>query len=106
LADETAVILAGPVAGAGTAPMEAETPGKEVFKLAAADLKISGDELDRLRDKYPAWHIWMSQARRLWATRKGRVSLCPGRDSRWSMTIDADTFQDLDRKLEEQILLG
>lgn len=70
------------------------------------DLKVSGDELNRLRDKYPAWHIWMSQARRLWATRKGRVSLCPGRDYRWSMTIDADTFQDLDRKLEEQILLG
>ena len=74
--------------------------------MDATDLKVSDDELNRLRDKYPAWHIWMSQARRLWATRKGRISLCRGRDSRWSMTIDADTSEDLDKQLEEQILLG
>ena len=74
--------------------------------MAATDLKVSDDELNRLRDKYPAWHIWMSQARRLWATRKGRISLCRSRDSRWSMTIDADTSEDLDKQLEEQILLG
>ena len=40
--------------------------------MAVADLNVSDEELNRLRDKYPAWHIWMSQARRLWATRKGR----------------------------------
>jgi hypothetical protein len=74
--------------------------------MAAIDLKVSDDELNRLRDKYPAWHIWMSQARRLWATRKGRISPCCGRDSRWSMTIDADTSEDLDKQLAEQILLG
>jgi hypothetical protein len=74
--------------------------------MAAIDLKVSDDELNRLRDKYPAWHIWMSQARRLWATRKGHISLCHSRDSRWSMTIDADTSEDLDKQLAEQILLG
>ena len=74
--------------------------------MASIDMKVSADELNRLRDKYPAWHIWMSQARRLWATRKGRTLRCCSRDSRWSMTIDADTGQDLARKLEEQILLG
>ena len=74
--------------------------------MAAIDLKVSDDELNRLRDKYPAWHIWMSQARRLWATRKGRISPDSSRDSRWSMTIDADTFDELDKQLAEQTLLG
>jgi hypothetical protein len=73
---------------------------------AATDLKVSDDELSRLRDKYPGWHIWMSQARRLWATRKGRISLCRRLDSRWSMTVDADTSEDLDKQLAEQSLLG
>ena len=26
---------------------------------AKVDLKVSDDELGRLRDKYPAWHIWI-----------------------------------------------
>ena len=73
---------------------------------AATDLKVSDDELKRLRDKYPGWHIWMSQARRLWATRKGPISLCHRPDFRWSMTVDADTSEDLDKQLAEQILLG
>jgi hypothetical protein len=38
--------------------------------MAVTDLNVSDEELERLRDKYPAWHIWMSQARRLWATRE------------------------------------
>jgi len=74
--------------------------------MGAIDLKVSDDELKRLRDKYPAWHIWMSQARRLWATRKGRISSGSIRDSRWSMTVDADTSEDLDMQLEEQNRLG
>ena len=79
---------------------------KEVFPMATTNgLKVSDDELGRLRDKYPGWHIWMSQARRLWATRKGRISLCRSRDSGWSMSIDADTSEGLDKQLEEQSLL-
>ena len=74
--------------------------------MAAIDLKVSDDELGRLRDKYPDWHIWRSQARRLWATRKGRISPDSIRDSRWSMTIDADTPEDLDKQLKEQTSLG
>ncbi len=74
--------------------------------MDAIGLKVSDDELNRLRDKYPAWHIWMSQARRLWATRKGCISPDYSRDSRWSMTIDADTSEDLDKQLEEQDSLG
>jgi hypothetical protein len=73
---------------------------------ATTDLKASDDELARLRNKYPGWHIWMSQARRLWATRKGHISPDPSRDSRWSMTIDADTCEDLGQQLQEQTLLG
>jgi hypothetical protein len=74
--------------------------------MAATDLKFSGDELENLREKYPAWHIWMSQARRWWATRKGQITPGRNRDLRWWMTIDADTSEDLDKLLEEQNLLG
>jgi hypothetical protein len=73
--------------------------------VASTSLKISDDELKRLRNKYPAWHIWMSQAQRLWATRKGNITPSSDPDSRWSMTIDADTSQDLDEKLQEQAVL-
>lgn len=73
--------------------------------MAAADLEVS-IEFNRLRDKYPAWHIWMSQARRWWATRKGHIPPARNRDFRWSMTIDADTSEDLDKQLEQQSRLG
>jgi hypothetical protein len=73
--------------------------------MVAPDRKMSA-ELNGLRDKYPAWHIWMSQARRWWATRKGNIAPCRNRDSLWSMTIDADNSEDLDRQLEQQSFLG
>ncbi len=74
--------------------------------MTATNLKVSDDELERLRDKYPAWHIWMSPARRWWATRKGQITPGHNRDCRWSMTIDAGTSEDLDKQLEEQSALG
>ena len=74
--------------------------------MAIADLKVAEGELERLRDKYPAWHIWMSQARRWWATRKGQIAPSRNRHSLWSMAIDADTSEDLEKQLEEQNLLG
>jgi hypothetical protein len=74
--------------------------------MAVTNLNVSDEELNRLRDKYLAWHIWMSQARRLWATRKGQITPSRHRDSRWSMTIDAGTSEDLEKQLEEQNLLG
>ena len=74
--------------------------------MAVTNINVSDEELNRLRDKYPAWHIWMSQARRLWATRKGQITPSRNRDARWSMAIDADTSEDLEKQLEEQNLLG
>jgi hypothetical protein len=74
--------------------------------MAGTNLKVSEGELERLRDKYPAWHIWISQAWRWWATRKGQIVPGRSRDSRWSMAIDADTSEDLEKQLEEQNLLG
>ena len=73
--------------------------------MTAINLKVSDGELERLRDKYQAWHIWMSQARRWWATRKGQITQSHNRDCRWSMMIDADTSEDLDKQLEEQSAL-
>lgn len=69
--------------------------------MVAADMEIF-DELNSLRAKYPGWHIWMSQARRCWATRKGHILPSRNHDSRWSMTIDADNAEDLDKQLEQQ----
>jgi len=74
--------------------------------MTATNLEVSDAEMERLRDKYPAWHIWMSPARRWWATRKGQITPGRNRDSRWSMTIDAGTSEDLDKRLEEQTALG
>ena len=74
--------------------------------MAATDLKASDDELERLRERYPAWHIWMSQARRWWATRKGQIALSRNQDFRWSMAIDADTSEDMEKLIDEQNLLG
>ena len=74
--------------------------------MAVTGRKVSEDELERLRAKYPAWHIWMSQARRWWAARKGEITPSRNRDSRWSMAIDAGTSEDLEKQLEEQNLLG
>ena len=74
--------------------------------MTATNLQISDGELDRLRGKYPAWHIWMSQARQWWATRKGPITPSRNRDCRWSMTADARTSEDLDKQLEEQNLFG
>jgi len=73
--------------------------------MAATDLEVSDGELERLRNKYPAWHIWMSPALRWWAARKGQIAPIRNRDSRWSMAIDADTSEELDRQLEEQDIL-
>jgi hypothetical protein len=74
--------------------------------MAVTNLNVSDEELNRLRDKYPAWHILMSQARRLWATRKGQIAPGVHRDARWSMAIDAGTSEDLEKQLEEQNFLG
>jgi hypothetical protein len=73
--------------------------------MAAPDREVS-DELNSLRDKYPGWHIWITLARRWWATRKGQIPPSRCRDSRWSMNVDADTSDDLDKQLEQQSLLS
>ena len=74
--------------------------------MMATDLKATDDELQRLRERHPAWHIWISQSQRFWATRKGRITPSNKRDPRWLMTIDADTPESLDDQLEEQRLLS
>src|ERR1039457_5902006 len=74
--------------------------------MAVTDLKVYDDELERLRDKFPAGYIWRPRARRLGATRKAQIPRSRNRDSRWSMAIDAGTGEDLNKQLEEQNLLG
>ena len=45
-------------------PSLGEEQERRCFHVATIDLKASDDGLARLRNKYPGWHIWMSQARR------------------------------------------
>jgi hypothetical protein len=74
--------------------------------MAVTGRIVAQDELEKLRDKYPAWNIWMSQARQWWAARKGQIAPIRDRDSRWSMAIDAGSSEDLEKQLEEQNHLG
>jgi hypothetical protein len=49
----------------------------------------------RLVNEFPSWHIWNSRAGRWWATRRGNKWLSRDHDPSWSMTVDADTPEEL-----------
>jgi hypothetical protein len=52
--------------------------------------------------EFPAWHIWNSRAGRWWATRRGNARLSRDHDPAWSMTVDADTPEELRNSLNAQ----
>jgi hypothetical protein len=63
------------------------------------------DEPSRIEQDYPAWHVWLSQAGRWWATRLGHARPPAGqnpRDPQFAMTLDADTAAKLREALEFQ----
>lgn len=60
------------------------------------------EELDRLRDDFPSWHVWRSQAGRWWATRLGRVAWDHHNDPDFAMTVDAHTLSQLRIELTTQ----
>jgi hypothetical protein len=57
-------------------------------------------ELSRIAGEFPGWRPWMSDARRWWATRKGRRSANPPEG--WAMTVDADDAKGLRCAIAEQ----
>jgi hypothetical protein len=74
--------------------------------MSATELKTELDERTRLAAKYPDWHLWLSSADRPWATRRGNIAPLLGsdypKDPRWRMTIDADTWPELEEVLKQQ----
>jgi len=60
------------------------------------------EELDRLREDFPSWHIWRSQVGRLWATRLGRAAWERPTDPDFAMTVDGDSARVLRAELTAQ----
>jgi hypothetical protein len=63
---------------------------------------VSTEELDQLRQDFPSWHVWLSQAGRFWAARLGRVAWDGHHDPDFAMTVDADTLPKLRAELTLQ----
>jgi hypothetical protein len=74
--------------------------------MPATELTTDQDERASLTVKYPRWHLWVSSSGRRWATRLGNVTPPMGdgypQDPEWCMTIDADTWPELEISLEQQ----
>jgi hypothetical protein len=74
--------------------------------MSATELETELDERTRLAAKYPDWHLWVSRSDRSWATRRGNIAPPLGsdypKDPRWRMTIDADTWPELEEVLKQQ----
>jgi hypothetical protein len=68
---------------------------------------VSGwdEQIAKIQDQFPGWHIWRSSAGRWWATRTGAVlgrsDLATGR----VMTVDADDEGLLCEQLDGQITI-
>jgi hypothetical protein len=75
--------------------------------MSASELKGQLDERAILQKKYPKWHLWTSASNRPWATRLGNIP-APSpesdqwREPDWAMTIEADTWPELESELEHQ----
>ena len=55
--------------------------------------------LAAIRQQFPAWRLWRSDAGRFWATRVGKPPRPPGW---WAKTVDGDTPSELRENIAEQ----
>jgi hypothetical protein len=90
-------------------PHAAGCPKPQMSKVNAmtvTELRMELDERTKLAAKYPQWHLWVSSSNRPWATRIGNVTPPVGHDQkqdpRWRMTIDANTWPELEEVLKQQ----
>jgi len=56
--------------------------------------------LAAMRQQYPGWKLWRSDARRFWATRTGRLPVHP--PGGFAMTVSGDTARELAEALADQ----
>jgi hypothetical protein len=68
---------------------------------SGATAQTAQDRAHLVRE-FPRWHIWNSRAGRWWATRRGNERLSRDHDPAWSMTVDADTPEELRDSLHAQ----
>lgn len=62
---------------------------------------VSGEDLDRVRERHPGWSIWPSDEGRLWATRMTATFPLPMPDG-YMRTVDADDTDGLERQIAVQ----
>jgi hypothetical protein len=68
-----------------------------VFRLAAID-----EALNEAQARYPHWGVWVSNADRYWATRRGNIRLTNRVHPGWAMTVDADSLAELETRIKAQ----
>lgn len=69
---------------------------------ATEKLKATDQALAEARARHPDWGIWLSTASRYWASRQGNIRFAKHANSRWAMTVDADSLPELEARLREQ----
>lgn len=70
--------------------------------MAIEDVKTLNDALAEARARHPSWSVWVSDAGRYWATRRGKQQITARTPPDWAMTIDADSLADLEPEIERQ----
>lgn len=60
------------------------------------------DALAEARARHPNWGIWISSARRYWASRQGNIRLAKSVHPGWAMTVDADSIAELETRIKAQ----
>jgi len=69
---------------------------------ATNKFKATDKALTEAQARHPQWGIWISSARRYWATRQGNIRLTGHPHPGWAMTIDADSLPELETALKKQ----
>ncbi len=70
--------------------------------MPTANATEDADELERVHREHPRWHAFISSTGRKWASRIAPIVWNPQKKAAWSMTIDADTWEELEKQIEYQ----
>ncbi len=63
---------------------------------------VADDALTEAQARHAHWGIWISNAGRYWATRRGDIRLTKRVHPGWAMTVDADSLAELERRIKAQ----
>lgn len=74
--------------------------------MAIDKFEVLNDALNEARARHPDWGVWISNAGRYWATRRGNVQITEHSPPGWAMTIDADSLAELEEGIVWQRALS